>query len=52
MCGICIIPSRRYYHLGKINAGNRKIDLIYTDSGSDSMVGFEKHEIYLYVMCR
>ncbi|CAN5729426.1 hypothetical protein BH11BAC7_BH11BAC7_21350 [soil metagenome] len=49
MCGINLSPNQRYYRLGKINPGNRKVDLIYTDSGNNSVAGFETHKIYLYV---
>lgn len=49
MCGINLSPNQRYYRLGKINPGNRKIDLIYTDSGNDSYAAFEAHKVYLYV---
>jgi hypothetical protein len=49
MCGINLNPNQRYYRLGKINPGNRKVDLIYTDSGNDAVIEFDTHKIYLYV---
>ncbi|HET6991064.1 MAG TPA: hypothetical protein VFJ43_07060 [Bacteroidia bacterium] len=49
MCGINLAPNQRYCRLGKINPRNRKVDLIYTDSGSDLIVDFETYKVYLYV---
>jgi hypothetical protein len=49
MCGINVNPNQRYFRLGKINPGNRKVELIYTDSGNDAVAAFDTHKIYLYV---
>ena len=49
MCGINVPPNERYFRLGRINPGNRKVEIIYTDSGIDDMVSFSQHRVYLYV---
>lgn len=49
MSGINVAPNQRFFHLGKVNPGNRKVDISYTDSGKAGMVGFEAHKVYLYV---
>ncbi len=49
MCGINVSPNTRVIHIGKINPGNRKIDIAYTDSGNDDIVGFVPHKVFLYV---
>jgi len=49
MSGINVPPNERYFRLGRINPGNRKVEIIYTDSGIDDMVDFTQHKVYLYV---
>jgi hypothetical protein len=48
MCGINVSPNQRYYRLGNINPGNRKIDIAYTDNASDA-AAFAPYRIFLYV---
>jgi hypothetical protein len=49
MSGINVPPNERYFRLGRINPGNRKVEIIYTDSGSDDMIPFTAHKVFLYV---
>lgn len=49
MSGINVSPNERYFRLGRINPGNRKVEIIYTDSGVDDMIVFAQHRVYLYV---
>ena len=49
MCGINVPPNERYFRLGRINPGNLKVEIIYTDSGLDDMVSFAAHKVFLYV---
>lgn len=49
MSGINVSPNERYFRLGRINPGNRKVEIIYTDSGVDDLIGFTAHRVYLYV---
>lgn len=49
MSGINVSPNERYFRLGRINPGNRKVEIIYTDSGISDMVAFTAHKVYLYV---
>jgi hypothetical protein len=48
MCGQNILPHLRYYRLGQIDPGNRKIELIYTDT-DNAVAGFEAYKVILYV---
>lgn len=50
MCGQNIVPHLRFYRLGMIDPGNRKVDLIYTDNANDA-AGFEPYKVILYVYC-
>lgn len=50
MCGQNIVPHLRFYRLGMIDPGNRKVDLIYTDTDS-VLIGFEPYKVILYVYC-
>lgn len=49
MSGMSVPPNERYFRLGRINPGNRKVDIAYTDSGKADMVDFSAHRVYLYV---
>jgi hypothetical protein len=49
MSGINVSPNERYFRLGRINPGNRKVEIIYSDSGNDDMITFMAHRVYLYV---
>lgn len=49
MSGINVSPNERYFRLGRINPGNRKVEIIYTDSGLSDMVDFAQHKVYVYV---
>lgn len=49
MSGMNVPPNERYFRLGRINPGNRKVDIVYTDSGDSGMVEFAVHKVYLYV---
>ena len=40
MCGQNIVPHLRFYRLGMIDPGNRKVELIYTDT-NNAAAGFE-----------
>lgn len=51
MCGLNIPPHMRFYRLGSVDPGNRKIELIYTDTDNPSLAGFEPYKIILYVYC-
>ncbi|HTF06528.1 MAG TPA: hypothetical protein VK826_20995 [Bacteroidia bacterium] len=44
-----VAPEKRYYRFGVIDAGERKVEINYTDSGEDEMVGFPEYAVYLYV---
>ncbi len=49
MCGQGVSPNARIYRIGKINPGNRKVEIAYTDSGNDDYSGFIPHKVFLYV---
>ncbi len=49
MSGINVSPNERFFRIGRINPGNRKVEIIYTDSGVDDLIGFSQHRVYLYV---
>ncbi|HTF02410.1 MAG TPA: hypothetical protein VK826_00230 [Bacteroidia bacterium] len=49
MSGLNVPPNLRFYRLGNIDPGNRKVEIIYTDSGLADVVAFEAHKIFLYV---
>jgi hypothetical protein len=49
MHGINISANLRLYRLGKIDPGNRKVELIYTDTDNPSVAPFEAYTVILYV---
>ncbi len=49
MSGLNVPPNQRYYRLGRIEPGNRKVEMIYTDSGNADVVEFLPHKMFLYV---
>lgn len=49
MCGQNIVPHLRYYRLGSVDPGNRKIDLAFTDTDNPSVAPFEPYTVILYV---
>jgi len=49
MSGLNVPPNLRYYRLGRIDPGNRKVEIVYTDSGLGDIVAFANHRIFLYV---
>lgn len=49
MCGLNIPPHLRFYRLGSVDPGNRKIEIIYTDTDIPSLAGFEPYKVILYV---
>ena len=48
MCGINVPPNQRYFRLGRIDPGNRKVEIIYTDNASEASE-FSPYRIFLYV---
>lgn len=50
MCGQDVPPNLRMWKFeNAIQPGNRKVDIIYTDSGKSDMSEFSPHDVYLYV---
>jgi hypothetical protein len=49
MSGMNVPPNEKFYRLGRINPGNRKVEIIYTDSGKEDIAAFAAHQVYLYV---
>jgi hypothetical protein len=50
MCGQNILPHERFYDLKGIDPGNRKVELIYTDT-DNAAAAFEPYKAILYVYC-
>jgi hypothetical protein len=49
MCGLNVVPHLRYYRLGNLAVGNRKVEIIYTDTDNPSIAPFEPYTVFLYV---
>lgn len=49
MCGLNIPPHMRFYRLGSIDPGNRKVELIFTDTDNPTVAPFEPYTVILYV---
>lgn len=49
MSGLNVPPNSRLFLIGEVPPGNRKVEIVYTDSGNDAMVEFAAHKVYLYV---
>lgn len=49
MCGLNIPPHMRFYRLGSVDPGNRKVELHYTDKDNPSVAPFEPYTVILYV---
>lgn len=51
MCGQNIVPHLRFHRMGAVDPGNRKVELIFTDTDNASVAPFEPYTVVLYVFC-